>query len=699
MRNIDRGNVNTFSVAAKRKLISSLTLACSLIALSGCVTAPTSFKVPKSRLETSGESKKDSRGLANTQQEADSQNTQRFTVLESLGAEYSLGAKRQPLEGQFSDKATVKFAVENMPTYKFVHHVFGDVLGVNYVMNSVLAQKSTPVTLNFQQLISPKHVFLATSEILLEQKIGISKKEGVFYLYPLTESDESKVNIGIGKKESDIPVTTGKVLQIIPLDFGVNLSLERTLNQLTKAKVMPDFEQSALFVEGTREEIKHLLELVNIMDIPSNRGKFVGLIRLTYLSTKEFASQVTKLLENEGIPVGSNNSTQQKNVVLVPIEQIGLVAVFSTNEIFLNRVQFWQEQIDQPGEGTEKCYFMYQPKYARARDLGESLSPLFGGAVANAVNTGNSKRDTKSAVAGKIGASSPVSSTASVGNGDLSMVVDERTNTLIFHTTGKEYQTLLPLVQRMDTLPKQVFLEATIAEVTLTDEFKHGVEFAISDGNFSFSTDGAFKANEFGGLGLGWAASQNKVNANFFKTNSLVNVLSNPTQLVRDGVTASITVGNEVPIITGTTSNPLNGTTAQQTQIERRQTGLTLSVTPTINAQGVVIMEIDLESSNQLATSGDDQKIFTRQLSTEVVAQSGQTIILGGLISHNNTTTRSEVPGAGSIPLLGNLFSADSQNHEKTELVILVTPKIINDENQWSEIKNNFGKGLENVEF
>lgn len=699
MKNIDRGNVNILTPTVKRRLLSTLALACSLIALSGCVTPPTSFKVPKSRLETNESLKSKETALGDSNENNKQNDVKRFTVLESLGAEFSLGVERPTLEGKFSEKPSVKFAVENMPTYKFVHHVFGDVLGVNYVMNSSLSQKSIPVTLNFQQLISPKQVFLATSEILLEQKIGISMKEGIYYLYPLTETVGTSTNIGIGKKVSDIPVTTGKVLQIIPLDFGVNLSLERTLNQLTKAKVMPDFEQSALFVEGTREEIKHLLELVNIMDIPSNRGKFVGLIRLTYLSTKEFATQVTKLLENEGIPVGSNSGAQQKNVVLVPIEQIGLVAVFSTNQIFLNRVQFWQEQIDQPGEGTEKRYFMYQPKYARARDLGDSLSPLFGGVSSTAVSAGNSTRDTQSAVAGKIGASSRPSVAAGSASSDLSMVVDERTNTLIFHTTGKEYQTLLPLIQRMDTLPKQVFLEATIAEVTLTDEFKHGVEFAITDGNFSFSTEGSFKSTEFGGLGLGWAASQNKVNANFFKTNSLVNVLSNPTQLVRDGVTASITVGNEVPIITATTSNPLTGTTAQQTQIERRQTGLTLAVTPTINAQGVVIMEIELESSNQLATSGDDQKIFTRRLRTEVVAQSGQTVILGGLISHNNTTTRSEVPGAGSIPLIGNLFSADSQNHEKTELVILVTPKIINDENQWSEIKNNFGKGLENVEF
>ncbi len=666
----------------------------------GCASPDYRYKVPKSKLatndkqiETTVENNNDAPGNENRLK-------QRFKTLDSLGANYSLGQKKKKASSDFSEKELVEFSVDNISMVEFVHHVFGTILNTNYVVSSELSAQTEPVTLNFQNQISKKQAFLAASEILVSQNIAISSRDNVYYIYPLTAKSSGSVLIGVGRDDEDIPASAGEILQIIPLHFGVSLSIERTLKQLTKASIMPDFEQSALFVQGQRDDVKRVMELTRLLDMPSNRGKYVGLLRLTYLNTEEFVSQMGKLLENEGIPVGTNGS-QQKNVALVPIEQIGLVAVFSINNEFLNRVRFWHEQIDRPGEGTDKRYFMYQPQFARARDLGESLAPLFGVSTSSSSpKPANNKRDTSSALASRLNKAPQGSKKAnSVSGEELSMVVDERTNTLIFHTTGKEYQSLLPLIKRMDTIPKQIFLEATIAEVTLTDEFKHGVEFALSEGNFGFSTDGAFDVESLGGLAVGWSSSVDTVRANFIKTNSLVNVLSNPTLLVRDGVTASNTVGNEIPLVTSTTTNPLDNNTAERQNIERRQTGLTLTVTPTINTQGVVILEIDLEISNQLSGSGNEQKLLNRQLSTEVVAYSGETIILGGLISENVTNDQSKVPVLGDIPLMGKLFQKETENKEKTELVILVTPKIINDENQWSDIKNNFGKGLENVEF
>ena len=174
----------------------------------------------------------------------------------------------------------------------------------------------------------------------------------------------------------------------------------------------------------------------------------------------------------------------------------------------------------------------------------------------------------------------------------------------------------------------------------------------------------------------------------------MINILSNPTLLVRDGVAASIVVGDEIPLTTGVLSNPLAGTTAERSTFERRQTGLTLSVKPTINSQGIVIMEINLEISN-----AEGETLLNRRVQTEVVANSGQTVILGGLISEKDTGNDSKVPLLGDLPVLGNLFKSDSETTNKTELVILVTPKIISDANQWGDIKNKFRKGLENVEF
>ncbi|MCJ8267933.1 MAG: hypothetical protein MJK04_00850 [Psychrosphaera sp.] len=254
------------------------------------------------------------------------------------------------------------------------------------------------------------------------------------------------------------------------------------------------------------------------------------------------------------------------------------------------------------------------------------------------------------------------------------------------------------MIKRMDTLPKQVILEATIAEVTLTGGFKHGVEFAMKNGDFGYSSG----FNPFTtGLGAAWSTVDSagsvldSASINLEESDNLINILSNPTLLVRDGVTATITVGDEIPLTTGTISDPLNGNNPlQRNTVERRQTGLILTVTPTINSQGIIIMEIMLSMTN-----ADGQNLLNREVSTEVVANSGQTVILAGLISEKTTNEGTKIPFFGDIPVLGNLFKSAKESTTKTELVILVTPRIINDGNQWGDIKNKFRKGLENVEF
>ncbi|MFT4925944.1 MAG: general secretion pathway protein D [Phenylobacterium sp.] len=622
-----------------------------------------------------------------------------FSRLKSMADLFNADQESKRVAATFSEADQVRYSVDAMKLSEFIHHVFRDILGVNYVVDNTLTNLASPVTLNFQNLISKKEAFLASSDILLRQQIGVTVKDSVYYLFPMETKSAGDVSIGVGRTDADLPLTQGKVLQIVPMNFGMNIGIERTLRDLSDIAVTVDMDKNAVFLQGARSKVRKVMELARILDMPSNQGKHIGLLRLTYLSTQEFSKQISQLMEAEGIPVGVGNA-KQKNVVLVPLNQIGLVAVFANNGAFLSRIQFWHEQLDQPSQGDAKRYFMYEPQNARARDLGESLSPLFGGSVpTTAKPKGNSSRDTRSAL--RSSTATPVSS---AGDDDLTMVIDERTNTLIFYTTSMRYQQLRPLIKRMDTLPRQVILEATIAEVTLSGEFKHGVEFAVANGSFGFGTKGAFKATDIGGFAAGWVrpitSSLENVSVNLIKTNSLVNVLSSPTLLVRDGVSASITVGNEIPLVTSTISVPITGTENERTTttIERRQIGLTLSVTPTINSQGIVIMEIMLDISNELAISGNST-LLNRQVQTEVVANSGQTIILAGLISENKSNGDSGVPVLGDLPVLGNLFKSATQNKDKTELVILVTPKIINGGEQWDEIKNKFRKGLENVEF
>jgi general secretion pathway protein D len=281
------------------------------------------------------------------------------------------------------------------------------------------------------------------------------------------------------------------------------------------------------------------------------------------------------------------------------------------------------------------------------------------------------------------------------------VVVDERSNALVFYTTGSEYRELFPLLSRLDTLPKQVALEITIAEVTLQDQFKHGFEWALSRGEVSVTTEGAFGASAIGGLGLSIDGAEGPLIANFLSSNSLVNILSRPTLTVRDGVSASINVGSDISVVGSTTTDPISGE-RQTTTTEYRKTGVDIAVTPTVNAQGIIVMEVAQKISNSLPSSAGasgNPDIFERSLVTEVVARSGQTVVLGGLISTNYSQGSSSAPGLGSLPLLGNLFKATNDSQDRTELVMLITPRLLEDLDDWQVMKSDLKKGLKYLNF
>jgi general secretion pathway protein D len=607
--------------------------------------------------------------------------------------------KTEQLYETFSSEMSLSVSVNEMPISDFLHYSLGELLNINYIIGKDVNQDDQTITLNIQEKISPQRLMQLTTELLMEQGIEIKYNDELYFIHKLEDNKTGqKVVTAIGRELSSVPRTSQEILQIVPLEFGIKISIERTLRQLVGVKITPDFEQSALFLQGKREEILRALEFIHLLDAPANRGKHIGLISLTYIDSEEFTEQISLLLESEGIPVATNKA-QNKNLVLVPITQIGAIAVFSTEQNILNRVRFWARTIDKPMKSLTKQYFMYHPQYARASDLGDSLSALLGG-VTNG-KTSNNRSDSSSSNndndnANTTNAAPLANRISGVSNENLTLVVDERANAIIFYTSGSEYQALLPLIQKLDVLPRQVMLDITIAEVSLTDEFKFGVEWALKQGDTSFGTEGAFGVAGIGGFGFKLDGIDGSLDANFFEKNDLVKVLSNPTLLVRDGVTANINIGSDISVIGQTTEDPINGD-RQTTSSEYRKTGVDITVTPSINAQGIVIMEIDQKISNSVPNStgsGGNPSIFERSISTEVVAQSGQTIILGGLISENVNSGDKKTPWAADIPVIGNLFKSTGDSVSRTELVMLITPRVIDRTDQWDELTESFKQGL-----
>lgn len=586
----------------------------------------------------------------------------------------------------------IKMSAETMNTVNFIHYAFGDLLKLNYILGQGLDELDSKVSINVQESVSERRLFTLAEQLLAEQQISVQQQGDLLYISLQVKQGEGAKSVGYGRGVDSVPDALN-VIQIVPLKYIPQGNFLEPIRQVTRAKTSLDASQGVVFLSGDRQEVVRAVELLNLLDAPGSIGRHVGLRKLTYISVENFIESVTSILQNEGLiaPTGRKD----KRIGFVDLGQLGAVAIFASEQAFLKRVNYWAQKLDRPSEGSQKRYYIYEPEYARASDLGESVKALITGRSSSNTANQQAARNSQQRVAEIENANR---SAAAVSGDGMRMVVDERSNSLIFYTSGMEYRALLPLIKRLDVLPKQIMLELVVAEVTLSDEFKFGVDVALRSGKFVASNNfGA--VSSVAGSALSWINGLDRVDVRAFESNNHVNVLSRPSLLVRDGISANIQVGNQIPVVGQTTTDPTTGTTRS---VDYRKTGIELSVTPTVNAQGVVIMSIEQSNSNQVdggtVVEGNPQ-IFERSIKTEVVAESGQTVVLGGLISESNTDNDSGLPGLHKLPVIGALFGVKTERTTKTELVVMVTPRIIARTDEWDGIKQQLQQGLEHLQL
>jgi len=674
------------------------------IALSACAAVPEQESVVnKSYLQQDNVAKSEEQQLpadsvSNLLPENDElkQSADSLSYLNPLTSSVKKQQVTVDLTQQFSELSLVKLTADDLPLKDYLHYVMGELLGVSYILGEQVKDDNKSVTLNLQQDVSQRKLFNLSEQLLAERGYVIRFEDDIYYIHKEEGSSaQGTVVYGYGKQIDNVPNSSATIVQLVPFIFGMQTSLASALTQIVTIKATPDFQNNTIILQGKRKDIIKALEFINLMDQPAFRSRHIGVYKSTYVSTDELMTKLPDLLKQEGLTVSGLGQNDQA-ISLVPLERIATLVLFANSKQLIERVGFWAQQIDQPPSGSELQYFLYQPQFSRATDLGESLSMLVGGAMSGGSSLGSS-----TSAAGQNNQQSQgnkPSAGISAANENMTLVVDERANALIFHSTGDTYRQLLPLIKQLDVMPKQVMLEVMIAEVKLTDVFKQGVEFALT--NKGAAVTGGFDLKSgAGGLSYLLTGSQGSISYNLLQTNTNVNVLSRPTLLVRDGVDANINVGDDIPTVGEIVSDPINGS---RTSVVYRKTGVELQVTPTINARGIIIMEIEQKISNQ--TPGDESVagspiIFERSLSTEVVAESGQTIILGGLISETVTVNDRSVPFFSSLPFIGKLFDSTSDTKDKTELVVLVTPRIIESTDEWREIKASFSANLTNLKL
>lgn len=680
-----------------------------LVGLAGCATAPDKLVVPDARLAT--EPKPQTEILDEPVFSEETTRQGGLRTLSSAGNPAVNFSGRSDLSTAFAEQGALTLAIDEMPGKEFLHTVFGEQLGVSYILADNLQGLDKPFTLNLQAGVSPRRLFQMVQQVLADRQIEITLRDGVYFVHP-KDPQQQNGTLGYGRSLSSVPVSSGMINQLVPVQYQANFIFSQTVASLSGVNVALMQGQSAFLVSGNRDGVIRALEVIQLLDTPVARGKNIAMLELTYIQIEPFLKQLNELLASEGL-LADIGKAGDKNLALIPLEQVGSVAVFASDAAYLRRVGYWAQQLDKPSQSSDKDYFIYHPKFARAADLGSSVGALFGGG-----SSADRTRDNRSAFGqnaqsnaqgGGMGQSSsgqPQMTGGAGGSGasaqqgpstvqtpELTMTVDPRSNTIIFYTTGKKYQTILPMIKRLDVLPKQILLEATIAEVSLTDDFKMGFEFAVRNGKFGWSTVAATQAAEkVGGATISYLDGVDRLLAAMVATNSNINILSNPSIVVRDGVSANITVGDDIPTLGGTTFNDDTGSSRQD--IVYRKTGINLSVMPTISAQGLVVMQIQQQSSDAKG-EGNSPVIFERSISTEVIAQSGQTVMLGGVISENVTKNYSKVPFLADLPLLGHLFQRESESKVKKELVLFITPKVLDSTEQWQQVRQSLTNSLQ----
>ena len=611
----------------------------------------------------------------------------------------------------FSRTKMVNVSADQIALPDFIHYIFSDIFSANYVVDTNIEKSRKSVSLNLNRKISEYELFQLVETILRQYKIAIYLKKGIYYIWK--DSGDKKIALGIGDSVEDIPETSGQIQQIIPVKHADVQNLSEFLPGLPGLRVLPGLRENVLLVKGTREQVEQVLSFVTMLDRPAMRGRFIGMMKVIYWSPLDLVKKLTDILTEEGIPV--TERTGRRGVYMTTIERWGIIIIFAAQKKWLKRIRYWAKILDVPS-GRKKEYFLYFPQNSRASELGESLQNIMGlsaqeksgskhltraGEIMKNSQSGKGEKE-KSAGKEKI-----VNEISSIGT-DVRLTVDESRNALIFHTTPDKYKTIRSLLEQLDIMPVQVLLEAAVAEVTLTGSLQYGLEWFIK--NNSGTQTGTLST--LGGLGIGKGgldysmitdSEKFKLVINALAKKDRVKILFSPHLTVRDGKSATITVGTEVPVITSEATTPdiqEEGTSGIIRSVQYRSTGVTLAVTPSVQAAGVVTLEINQQVSEAQANTTSDIDspiIMNRTVTTEVVAADGQTVLLGGLIKENNSRTVTKVPLLGDIPLLGYLFKTTSKGSDRTELVVMITPHIVRNTQQIDEMKDTLFKGFQHL--
>ncbi len=630
------------------------------------------------------------------------------------------------------DERPVSLNFENGDIREIAKNILGDLLGENFMID--------PRVTGTVSIRTPKGIargeLLPVFETLLKQVGAALVRDGAIWrVVPAAEAVQGLQRPRVGFSAND-----GSAVQIYTAKSIGARELQRVMLPFARggeAAVRVDELRNLLYLSGSENEIKRLLEIASMFDIDLLAGMSFLMYPLQSADVKAVMADWDKVF-----PAATSPFTGLLRVV--PIERMNGILLVSPQRDIIVQAREWIEKLDKGSDaGGGARLYVYQLQYSYAEKLQPLLQQALGGrnnssnqpsvapgqqqstigapptpipgqpnilpgntvgqpATTPTSTPQNVQQRAAQGAAGVAGASSPVGLAR-----NASVIADKDRNALLIVATPAEYSAIESVLKRLDTPPKQVAIEVQLAEVSLTGAFQFGLQ-SFFQGKFDNPQNRLSVNNGNGSIALPSGGSASVFTYTWRRTDAIqailsmseskkqVRTLAQPTLITLDNQKASFNSGKQISVRTQTQSNTTT-TGGVVDSFQYINTGISINVTPRISGESV-ILEIQQELSDATASAGPNPDITKSSTSTTVMVQSGDTMLIGGLFNNKSSNDSGGLPLLSSIPVLGGLFGNQSWNTDRSEIALLITPRILGELEETREIVDELRAKLSGIE-
>lgn len=577
---------------------------------------------------------------------------------------------------QLEDTKVERQSYNNMPVTSFINEVYGNQLGLNFVIQPTLKQVKDLITLRVADPLSQKDFYALVTRTLEDYGITTFENDGVLVFDYSVSVAEGLPLLATGETLPEIPVGNRPIFQIYPLKYVKPTQVRSTIYQMfpkSDLSIAEDVQRNAITLRGKLNLVRQAVEAIKVLDRPSLTDMHSVILRPNVNSASELSNQLEEILKTEGLNVGRANSSTP--VRFLPLNASEQLIVFSASLDVLDYIVEWAEKLEvQRQTGLENGLFSYQVKSTQASHIVEILNQFGTGIALTADGQASSAALNKFAV-------------------------DEQLNTILFSGSGKAWATALDLIKKLDKPAPAVMIEVILAEVSLNESDESAIEWfrrnTVGAYEIITSTEGLDVVSG-GGLSLSLSrGAQTRAAVNFLYKNSRTTIRSRPRIMVKSGQSASIDVGDRVPIITSNVQSTNSSDAQVVQQVSYQETGVLLDIKPTVHATGFVDIEVSQELSEAVSTESstiNSPTIRTRSLDTVLTLRDGGSVLIGGLIRSTDAEGETGVPILGKLPGIGKLFRGDNSENNRTELMIMIIPYILNSPQEAETLSDDLQK-------